>query len=81
VTCLRVQANRAVVGAVGEAANPDLQTSPATLLITIVDGGSSANDAVHVNSAQPGSTPPNCGSASFGQEGAVSGEIVVNDAP
>jgi hypothetical protein len=86
VTCLRVSGNRAAVGAVGLNYDQQQQGHPASQLMTIVDGGASGDDKIDVRPPQPGSTPPNCASATFGQEGAVAfapylGEFVVNDAP
>ncbi len=82
VTCLRVSGNRAVVGAVGQQADQ----APVTALMTIVDGGATADDQVKPGIVGPGSTPPNCATATFGGETAVQfgqylGELVVNDAP
>jgi hypothetical protein len=62
VTCLRVQGNRATVGAVGSN-----NGQPASALFEVVD-----NDATWIGSADqidwtetPGSTPPDCSTGSF----------------
>jgi hypothetical protein len=62
VTCLRVEGNRATVGAVGSN-----DGGPATALFEVVD-----NDATWIGTADqvdwtvtPGSTPPNCSTGSF----------------
>jgi hypothetical protein len=47
VTCLSVNGNRATVGAVGQQTLPDGQTTqPATLLLTVVDGGATGTDTL-----------------------------------
>jgi hypothetical protein len=86
VSCLRVSGNRAAVGAVGSRYDQLQQPHPATALITIVDGGATADDKLDVGGIQDGSTPPDCAAATFGQEGPIQfapylNELVVNDAP
>jgi hypothetical protein len=83
VTCLAVNGNKAAVGAVGQATLEDGQTKqPATLLLTIVDGLAGAYDSLG-RDQQPGSTKPNCATASFDQQGSLgsSSDLIVNDAP
>jgi hypothetical protein len=81
VTCLAVDGNKAAVGAVGQATGEDGQTKqPATLLLTIVD--SPAGDTLG-RDQEGGSTPPNCATASFDQQGSLgsASTLIVNDAP
>ena len=62
VTCLRVQGNRATVGAVGSDAGV-----PTTALFVIVDGGPNwlaTQDKVDWTET-PGTTPPDCTAGSF----------------
>jgi hypothetical protein len=82
VTCLAVGGNRAAVGAVGQERLEDGQMQPATLVVTIVDGGPTGSDTIGRQQAS-GSTPPNCAAASFSQQvdfGSAA-KVVVNDAP
>jgi hypothetical protein len=81
VTCLRVAGNRAAVGAVGHL--PGSPSAKETILATFVDGGPSGTDTVAYSIA-PGSTPPDCASASFAGQTSIdpsAGDLVVNDAP
>jgi hypothetical protein len=83
VTCLAVSGNKAAVGAVGQATLEDGQTKqPATLLLTIVDGIGGAYDSLG-RDQEPGSTKPNCATASFDQQGSLGSgsDLIVNDAP
>ena len=83
VTCLSVDGDQAAVGAVGQQTLPDGQTKrPATLLLTVVDGGATGSDTLGRFEAT-GSTPPDCASAPFDQQTSLgSGStLVVNDAP
>jgi hypothetical protein len=71
------------VGAVGQQTLPDGQTKrPATLLLTIVDGGATGSDTLG-RYQSTGSTPPDCASAPFDQQTSLGsgGHLVVNDAP
>jgi hypothetical protein len=82
VTCLAVSGNRAALGAVGQERTDTGASTPATRLITIVDGGPTGSDTIG-RQATAGSTPPSCANASFSQQvdfGAGAG-LVVNDAP
>ena len=83
VSCLAVQGNRAAVGAIGRETLEDGHTTrPATLLLTIVDGGAAAGDTLGRQQVT-GSTPPSCAGASFDQQTSLGStdELVVNDAP
>ena len=79
VTCLRVEGNRATVGAVGSN-----NGGPATALFAVVD-----NDATWIGTADqvdwtqtPGSTPPDCSTASFATlRSLYYGTLLVYDAP
>jgi hypothetical protein len=78
VTCLLLNGNRAAVGAVGSAI--DDPTAKETLLAAIVDGGPAAPDAVKVG-IQPGTTPPDCSSVTFGDLRIIdgTGDLVINN--
>jgi hypothetical protein len=81
VTCLAVDGRRAAVGAVGQRTQSPGGTTPATLLATIEDGRANT-DTQDEGPLVAGSTPPDCESASFDNQGPVieSFEFVVNDA-
>jgi hypothetical protein len=90
VTCLAVNGDRAAIGAVGREFRtgiPDSGERPATALVTIVDGRATASDThgPHwLGTAQPGSTPPDCATASFASQQQVhpsEGGFIVDDAP
>jgi hypothetical protein len=79
VTCLRVVGNTATVGGVGHAFDsPDAKE---TLLVTIVDGGLSANDTVALSFTPGSTTPPSCAGALPGGTDTGSTGVVVNNAP
>jgi hypothetical protein len=79
VTCLRVQGNRATVGAVGTN-----NGQPATALFKVVD-----NDAIWIGTTDqvdwtetPGSTAPNCSNGSFATlRSLYSSSVLVYDTP
>jgi hypothetical protein len=79
VTCLRVQSNRATVGAVGSN-----NGGPATAIFEVVD-----EDATWIGTGEqvdwtqtPGSTPPDCSTGSFATlRSLYSGSVFVYDAP
>jgi hypothetical protein len=74
VTCLDVDGDRAVVGAVGETSS---------MIMTVIDGGPSGSDSARV-AVSPLASPPPCGLASFGNEvpiGPNEGGLIVIDAP
>jgi hypothetical protein len=84
VTCLRVSGNKAAVGAVGKETLADGHTQqPATLLVTIVDGGPTGTDTLAFVAASNSTTTPNCATASFDRqaEHGSAADLVVNDAP
>ena len=83
VTCVAVNGLQGAVGAVGQGTPLDDPSNPrpATLLATIVDSNGSGSDTVGRVFAE-GSTPPDCGTASFaGQVGIFGGDLIVTDAP
>ena len=54
---------------------------PATVLATVFDGNGSAPDTIGRAFAE-GSTPPDCGTASFANQFSIGGgDLVVMDAP
>lgn len=74
VTCVRVDGNRAAVGAAGD---------QGSILMTVVDGGPSGNDSARVATV-PFQVRPDCGSASFASQqpiGPNEGGLIVIDAP
>jgi len=74
VTCLDVDGDRAVVGAVGQGAS---------MIMTVIDGGPSGSDSARV-AVSPLAGPPPCGLASFGNElpiGPNEGGLIVIDSP
>jgi hypothetical protein len=83
VTCLRVQGNRATVGALGtytpNAYDPAHPQVPAADLVTIED--LPAGDKFQHVSVTPGTTPPDCTKGTF--DGAVhqNSDFTVHDAP
>lgn len=90
VTCLAVDGDRAAIGAVGREFRtgiPNGGERPATAIVTVVDGRVAANDThgPHgLGTAQPGSTPPDCTTASFASQQQVprqEGDFIVDDAP
>lgn len=74
VTCLKVEGERAAIGAVGREFRtgiPDSGTRDANVLLTVVDGTATALDThgPHwLGTAQPGLTPPDCSTASFASQ-------------
>jgi hypothetical protein len=84
VTCLAVDGRRAAIGAVGHLfTTPPGETTPATALVTLVDGHATDWDSVGIES-EPGSTPPDCAGASFDDQSPYDSfwgrDFVVNDA-
>jgi hypothetical protein len=83
VTCVAVNGQYGAVGAVGQGtplADPS-NPRPATVLATIFDGNGDAPDTVGRVFAE-GSTPPDCGTASFNSQFGIGvGDFVVADAP
>jgi hypothetical protein len=83
VTCLAVDGQRAVIGAVGtRSGGPDDTTVPATMRIVVVDGRTQ-RDRYADEFPQQGSTPPACDAPGLGEpfELDEQHEFVVNDAP
>jgi hypothetical protein len=82
VTCLAVDGHQAAVGAVGQWRRGSEEPRAGTVLFTVVDR-LAQSDTIHIVEAD-GSTPPNCATASFANQGEVSipdHELIVNDAP
>jgi hypothetical protein len=79
VTCLRVQGNKATVGAVGDVAG-----QPTTALLMYVDndlGWSGTTDQLDWTET-PGTTPPNCATGSFATLRSLQySTVLVYDAP
>jgi hypothetical protein len=89
VTCLAVNGDRAAIGAVGREFRtgiPGGGTRDATVILTVVDGRVAALDTHgphRLGTAQPGSTPPDCATASFTSQQEVvrdEGDFIVDDA-
>jgi hypothetical protein len=81
VTCLAVNGSRAAVGAVGAWKQSGTPDTPATLLITVVDGRTQEDTFHEIETA--GSTPPNCATASFANQNTLidpNADFIVNDA-
>jgi hypothetical protein len=81
VTCLQITGRTAIIGSVGKREDTPGETTPATMLVRVIDGVTAA-DSYQDLGVQPGSTPPSCATASFPAafpEGAQF-EMVVNDA-
>ncbi len=84
VTCLLVNGNQAAVGAVGTAtsyANPGFYDQPYTELRTFVRDPSTGTITVGPEQNVPGSTPPDCSSASYAVQYAYSNNLVLHQAP
>jgi hypothetical protein len=74
VTCLIVDGNRAIVGAVNQ---------EGSMIMTVIDGGPSGSDSAAV-AMSPLRAPPPCGLARFGNEMPIDpdeGGLIVIDAP
>jgi hypothetical protein len=82
VTCLKVQGNRAAVGAVGQDnTEQPHDDAPEGLLFELIDGGDGGDDLAKQTLTQ-GATPPNCASATFTNLSSPPySELVVYDAP
>jgi hypothetical protein len=85
VTCVAVDGDRAAIGAVGQQetfGTPLPNRFAATGLFALVDGGPTGEDEFDWD-LQPGSTPPDCSTASFenvAPGGPDEAYFVVNDA-
>jgi hypothetical protein len=82
VTCLAVDGNRAAVGAVGQQTFINDGTKrAATVMLTIIDSAGTDSDYIALDH-QPGSTPPNCTTATFSKTFVYQwNTFAVNDAP
>jgi hypothetical protein len=83
VTCLAVDGQQAVIGAVGtRSGGPDDTTVPATMRIVVVDGRTQRDQYADEFPPQ-GSTPPVCDASVLDEPSEVGEqhEFVVNDAP
>jgi hypothetical protein len=80
VTCLEVDGNRAAVGAIGQQfVTPPGETTTASMLLTLEDGGLNGEDTF---GRHPGTSA--CAEASFESQVSLSDQqmhVVVNDAP
>jgi hypothetical protein len=70
VTCLAVSGTRAAIGAVGRLANRSdgSDAGPATVLLTIEAPADLTRRTGNLPVQKPGSTPPNCATASFAEQ-------------
>jgi hypothetical protein len=73
-----VNGRQAAIGAVGEYSVSPGERRAGTMLATIEDGGAGADTYFSIGPG-PGSTLPDCATATFDNQGTV-GEFVVNDA-
>jgi hypothetical protein len=82
VTCVKVQGDRGVVGAVGQDYGEEPRDdAPEGLLFEVIDGGDGGGDLARQTLSQ-GATPPSCASATFTNLSSPPySELVVYDAP
>jgi hypothetical protein len=81
ITCLAANGHQAAVGAVGQWTQGSEPPRAGTILFTVVDR-LAQGDTINIVEAD-GSTPPNCATASFANQGAIiipDHELIVNDA-
>lgn len=70
VTCLAVSGTRAAIGAVGRLSNRSdgSDAGPANVLVTVEAPSPSGTRTANVPQQRPGTTPPNCATASFANQ-------------